>query len=333
MRINLPIYIILVLVSATGRADVAFEAYNSGDFPVAAKHYQILSDAGNPVAQNNLGAMYLRGKGVEIDFYKAKKLFKAAAESNLPGAMFNLGIINLRGYGEPKNSHKAVHWFTKGAELGDLEAQFFLAVALAKGEGTSKNIPDAKKWFAKSAEQGLAAAQFNLAILLLREEKKEEAINFLKRASQQNHAAATFQLAGEYLKNTGNIKDQKKAFELMRKLAETGDIKAQMQVGLMYIFANGTEINYEEGYFWLNESALGDFKPAQRNLSSLLMKGIGKDPNLPLSYAWFTIASENGPEESEQNSQVKKILKSSELELARTLTHELKELIQGRGVK
>ena len=56
MRINLSIYIILVLVSATGRADVAIEAYNSGDFPVAAKHYQILSDAGDPVAQNNLGA-------------------------------------------------------------------------------------------------------------------------------------------------------------------------------------------------------------------------------------------------------------------------------------
>jgi uncharacterized protein len=82
MPIKLLTYIILILVSTNSQSDLASEAYNSGNFLLAAKHYQILSDAGDPIAKNNLGAMYLRGKGVEVDFYKAKRLFEAAAKKN-----------------------------------------------------------------------------------------------------------------------------------------------------------------------------------------------------------------------------------------------------------
>jgi TPR repeat protein len=164
---------------------------------------------------------------------------------------------------------------------------------------------------------------------MLREGKKEESIELLKKASGQNHTAAIFQLAGEYLKNPGDVKDQKKAFQLMQQLAEAGEAKAQMQIGLMYIFANGTETNFEEGYFWLREAALSGFSPAQNSLSTLLMQGIGKDPNLPLSYAWSSIASGNMLEESEQQAQIKKKLKPNELQLAHNLVEEIKELIQG----
>ena len=333
MRINPSIYIILLLVAATARADMASDAYNTGQFALAAKHYQILSDAGDPIAQNNLGTMYMRGKGIDLDFDSARELFEAAAKQSLPGAMFNLGIMNLRGYGETKNTYKAAHWFKKGAELGDTEAQFFFGVALAKGEGANKNLPEAKIWFSKAAAKGLAAAQFNLAILLLREGEKQEAMDFLKLASQQDHAAATFQLAGEYLKNVDSVEAQEKAFELMLQLAEKGNKKAQMQIGLMYIFANGTATNHQEGYFWLKESALQGFEPAQRNLGSLYMQGIGKDPDPALSYAWLTIASASAEGESEQNMQIKKTLNSRELELSEALAVELKALIQDRSDK
>ena len=331
MRINPSIYIILLLVAATARADMASDAYNTGQFALAAKHYQILSDAGDPIAQNNLGTMYMRGKGIDLDFDSARELFKAAAKQSLPGAMFNLGIMNLRGYGKTKNTYKAAQWFKKGAELGDIEAQFFFGVALAKGEGADKNILEAKIWFSKAAAKGLAAAQFNLAILLLREGEKQEAIGFLKLASQQDHAAATFQLAGEYLKNVDSVEAQEKAFELMLKLAEKGNKKAQMQIGLMYIFANGTATNHQEGYFWLKESALQGFEPAQHNLGSLYMQGIGKDPDPALSYAWLTIASASAEGESEESRQIKKTLNSRELELSKALAVELRALIQDRS--
>ena len=52
MRIKSLIYIILLLVAATSRADIASDAYNTGQFALAAKHYQILSDEGDPIAQN-----------------------------------------------------------------------------------------------------------------------------------------------------------------------------------------------------------------------------------------------------------------------------------------
>ena len=119
----------------------------------------------------------------------------------------------------------------------------------------------------------------------------------------------------------------------MLQLAEKGNEKAQMQIGLMYIFANGTVTNHQEGYFWLKESALQGFEPAQRNLSSLYMQGIGKDPDPALSYAWLTIASASAEEESEENKHIKKTLNSQELELAETLAVELKALIKDRSDK
>ena len=158
--------IYLITIVSFCRADSASEDYKSGNFESAALRFQIQAEAGDARSQNNLGALYLRGKGVPQNYQKAYELFLKSAGENFKGAMFNLGIMNLRGYGRAKNYPEAVTWFRQGAELGDPEAQFFLGVLLSKGLGVESDLAEAKQWFSKSADSGLAAAQFNLAIIL-----------------------------------------------------------------------------------------------------------------------------------------------------------------------
>ena len=48
------------------------------------------------MALNNLGAMYMSGKGVEKSFSKAMHYFKRAANLNNPEAQVNIGTLYYR---------------------------------------------------------------------------------------------------------------------------------------------------------------------------------------------------------------------------------------------
>src|SRR5580692_12131455 len=47
--------------------DDAADAFKRGDYPTALKLLRPLADHGDPAAQNNLGVMYMLGKGVQKD--------------------------------------------------------------------------------------------------------------------------------------------------------------------------------------------------------------------------------------------------------------------------
>ena len=149
--------IYLITIGSFCRADSASDDYKNRDFESAALRFQIQAEAGDPRSQNNLGALYLRGKGVPQNYQKAYELFLQSATENFKGAIFNLGVMNLRGYGRKKNYQEAALWFRKGAELNDPEAQFFLGVLLSKGLGIQSDLASAAKWFQKSEPEASIA--------------------------------------------------------------------------------------------------------------------------------------------------------------------------------
>ncbi len=60
---------------------------------------------------------------------------------------------------------------------------------------------------------------------------------------------ATFQLATEYLRNSENQLDREKATQLMLKLALKGHVRAQMQLGLLYLFGDAQELKIAKRVF------------------------------------------------------------------------------------
>jgi len=130
---------VLLASSAGTQAESGADAYGRGDYGSAVAQFERSAQGGDATAQNNLGVLYLKGRGVAQDYGRARELFQAAAEQHLPGAMFNLGMMYLRGYGVTPEATRAADWFQRAAALDDREAQFFLAVMYTRGQGVSAN--------------------------------------------------------------------------------------------------------------------------------------------------------------------------------------------------
>ena len=140
-----------VLVVALGcpsvgiAADTAGDAVAREDYGTAFRLFTDHAQAGDPIAQNNLGVLYLQGRGVHKDLGAARVWFERAAAHKLPGAMHNLGMLYLRGYGVSKDPVLGAHWLTQAAESGDREAQFFIGLQYYKGEGVAQDLTQARR--------------------------------------------------------------------------------------------------------------------------------------------------------------------------------------------
>ena len=141
-RTNFPVIIVtawLTLLASASAAESGQAAIKRGHYGAAAAQFMVRAERNDPVAQNNLGALYLKGRGVPQNYDLARSWFEKAADNQLAGAMFNLGMLYLRGYGVEPNEEQATIWFKRSAEAGDREGQFFLGVHKYYGRGTQRD--------------------------------------------------------------------------------------------------------------------------------------------------------------------------------------------------
>jgi TPR repeat protein len=84
----------------------------------ALKWYTLAAKQGNIDAQNNLGGMYKKGKGVPQNYKTAVKWYTLAAENGCADAGFNLGSMHFRGNGVLKDLQIARLWWGFAAKRG-----------------------------------------------------------------------------------------------------------------------------------------------------------------------------------------------------------------------
>ena len=124
---------------------------------------------GDPVAQTNLGSLYLNGVGVRRDFSRAFYWFQQAANQGEGLAQFNLGVLYQEGRGVTLDGNKAAYWFKNVALQPNRGEQFNPAIKgwaelklgfiYYEGRGVPKDYREALSWFQKAAERGLVIAQ------------------------------------------------------------------------------------------------------------------------------------------------------------------------------
>ena len=97
--------------------------YNFGtlvkqDLPKAVEYYKEAAKKGNILAMNNLGNLFLNGKGsLKSDFNQAIKYYKMARNNGV--ALNNLGNIYFYGKGVPVDKNKAIEYYKLAAEKGN----------------------------------------------------------------------------------------------------------------------------------------------------------------------------------------------------------------------
>lgn len=88
--------------------------------------FNILQNAslrGNKTAINNLGWMYLKGRGCNSNFKVARELFETAANMGIGNSYKWLGEIYEQGLGVNVNIERALSYYRKGAGLGNGKCQ------------------------------------------------------------------------------------------------------------------------------------------------------------------------------------------------------------------
>jgi len=175
----------------------ARQAYIDGDYQAALTVLEPMAQAGDPIAQNIMGAAYADGRGVDADPEKAREWYEKAAASGLAKAYYNLGNLHKKagrydqavtayqvamdkdygaafyergkmlrhGIGGPVLIKQAIAAFERGMQSGSDEAGIELAEMYRLGEGVPLNTAKAREIYAELATYGNAVALGNLALM------------------------------------------------------------------------------------------------------------------------------------------------------------------------
>jgi len=93
------------------------------NFAEAVNWFEKASAGGNAPAKARLGILYFEGRGVSQDHEKAYQLFKEAANENIPSAEYQLGLMYEWGTAVPQDRNEALKWYTKAKAHGDYRAE------------------------------------------------------------------------------------------------------------------------------------------------------------------------------------------------------------------
>jgi TPR repeat protein len=100
--------------------DVAWQAYQKGNFPQAVPVFARLAELGHPVAEWLMGNIYFFGQGLPKDYGRAHEMFEASALQGYFAAFAPTAQMYLQGLGVPAEPAKAYYWYNiAAAQLPD----------------------------------------------------------------------------------------------------------------------------------------------------------------------------------------------------------------------
>lgn len=107
------------VVPAFADFQAGLDAYKKGDYIAAAMEWRPLAEQGDPIAQYNLGLLYLDGHGVPQSPAEAANWFRRAAEQDYTAAQHNLGAMYGSGQGVKRDYIQAYKWLNICAAKGN----------------------------------------------------------------------------------------------------------------------------------------------------------------------------------------------------------------------
>ena len=154
---------------------------------------------------------------------------------------------------------EAVVWLGRAAAQGHADAQTHLSWAYHVGIGVPTNDVEAVKWERLAAENGQASAQFYLASdyeLGLGGLPKDigQAVQWYRRAAEQNHPIAQARLGDLYADGRGVPRNDLEALAWYRRAAAQNDYGGQLGLGRMYAAGRGVPKDEKEALRWFERS-------------------------------------------------------------------------------
>jgi len=202
---------------------------------------------------NNLGAMYLEGRGVERSYSKAMELFTRAASKNHAEAQVNLGTMYSKGWGCTKDLAKARQLFAIAAQFDNIYGQFELA-ELLMNEAQFQNCPQAVALFKQVSEKGFWRGLFREALTDYQDGNYDLALLKYEKLAARGYLQAQMNAALMYdMGEFGpaiNVTEEDRlllSFSLHKKAALQGSTNSNLKIGdYFYYGLAGNSVNEEK---------------------------------------------------------------------------------------
>ncbi len=220
------------------------------------------ADAGDIRAQLNLGYMYLYGlNGLKTDYKKALHYYKLAAEKDDPEALNNLGSLYFNGLGTTVDYKKAIEYFDRASRLGSDDAAVSLAIIYLGSSPATKTMVDFEKIY-----------------------------KLLKQAESTNNTAK-FLIGYSYYQGFLVKQNYRKAFILIKLVADAQYDEAQYVLADLYINGYGVPKNYARAVEYLEKSARQGYPKAILKLARILEEGKIYPKDVKKAYTLYNIAT------------------------------------------
>jgi len=108
--------------------------------------------------------------------------------------------------------------------------------------------------------------------------------------AQQGNARAQVNLGLMYYQGEGVPRDYQEALKWWRKAADQGDADAQFNLGLSYEKGLGVPQDYQEAFKWFQMAAGQGDAAAQFKLAAMYHKGEGVPKDYVLAYMWWDLS-------------------------------------------
>lgn len=280
------------------------------DIPAGLNYITQAAEDGSPIAQNYLGGWYINEENAEYDSQKAIYWWEKAAELGSEKALHSLGARYLIGVDVECNPIKGLSFIEKAADLGFAESQILLATIYLEGaHGVPINSAKAIEWMKKASDQDNASAHYSLADYYLKINNMEQAFHYFNLAAKSGYGNSQLFVALMYRDGIGVDRNIDKAIESYITACNNLDSEisreAKMELGCIY---NSLE-KFDKAISWWDLAAQDGHTGSQYNLALAYAYGdqnVAIDPDKAMMY--LNMIDENREFVSEHNDDLCGIL-------------------------
>ncbi|OWZ21483.1 hypothetical protein PHMEG_0003966 [Phytophthora megakarya] len=195
---------------------------------------------------------------------------------------------------------KALHVWKIAMDKGSEKAKYSIALCMKKGIGfPKKDVTGATKYFKELAAAGHGWGAFAYADALSTgqgtRKNEKKAFELFKKCAESSIPPSYLNVANMYLAGTGTEKNEVEGLKWLTKAAEAGDPTAKSLLGDYYSHGKGgVQKDQDRAVQYYKEAATAGIISAQFNLGYIYLTGEGVPKNALQAEALFRKAAEKG---------------------------------------
>ncbi len=276
---------------------IAQELLSPPNYPKAFRYFTRAAELGYPYAY------FLQGVYLEYDYHQSgQKHPEEAFESYSQGAaghdlssIYELARCYRFGVGTEANLDQAMDLYRQAAERNHAQALTDLALCHEYGYGVAKNDDKALEYIAKAVDLGYAYAYYVMGryyVNGLVEQRTEEGLALLERASAENIAEAKLLLGDYYFFDYDQRGEYNRAFDYYKQAEELGHLTDGL--GMCYEFGAGVEANAMQAFKYYQMAAENGNDGAIYRLGRCFYFGIGTDVDKEKAFQYYEQSGQQG---------------------------------------